>query len=160
MNATGIIRRVDDLGRVVIPKEVRKRVGIKEGMPLEIFIDKDTVTFKKYSALSDSEHMLQYFGKTLKDKNAKCFIFNEFEEIVYSSILNYHIAETTFKDYFIHNADFLQFYSLELDCDMYEKSIFINGDYCGTIFCSTNISKEEIQICLDMIKNYIKDTSV
>lgn len=40
MRATGIIRRVDDLGRVVIPKEIRKNCGIKEGDPLEIFVDK------------------------------------------------------------------------------------------------------------------------
>ncbi len=41
MRATGIIRRVDDLGRVVIPKEIRRSLGIKEGDPLEIFIDKE-----------------------------------------------------------------------------------------------------------------------
>ena len=39
MRATGIIRRIDDLGRVVVPKEIRKYVGIKEGDPLEIFVD-------------------------------------------------------------------------------------------------------------------------
>lgn len=39
MRATGIIRRVDDLGRVVIPKEIRKQLGIKESDPLELFID-------------------------------------------------------------------------------------------------------------------------
>ena len=48
MKATGIIRRVDDLGRVVIPKEVRRTLKIKEGDPLEIFTDRDYVCFKKY----------------------------------------------------------------------------------------------------------------
>ena len=49
MRATGIVRRVDDLGRVVIPKEVRKTCHIKEGDPLEIFIEEtDGVTFKLY----------------------------------------------------------------------------------------------------------------
>lgn len=49
MKATGIIRRVDDLGRVVIPKEVRRIVGICEGDPLEIYTEgKDTVCFRKY----------------------------------------------------------------------------------------------------------------
>ena len=50
MKATGIIRRIDDLGRVVIPKEVRRTLGIKEGDPLEIYTDKDCVCFKKYQA--------------------------------------------------------------------------------------------------------------
>ena len=49
MKATGIIRRVDDLGRVVIPKEIRRNCNIREGDPLEIFIQEDGgVTFKKY----------------------------------------------------------------------------------------------------------------
>lgn len=49
MKATGIIRRVDDLGRVVIPKEIRRTLGIHEGEPLEIFTEgRDTVCFRKY----------------------------------------------------------------------------------------------------------------
>lgn len=52
MKATGIIRRVDDLGRVVIPKEIRRTLKIREGDPLEIFLeDNDCVCFKRYSAL-------------------------------------------------------------------------------------------------------------
>ncbi len=50
MKATGIVRRIDDLGRVVIPKEIRRTMRIREGDPLEIFTDKDgEVIFKKYS---------------------------------------------------------------------------------------------------------------
>lgn len=49
MKATGIVRRIDDLGRVVIPKEIRRTAGIREGDPLEIFIDEDDgVVFRKY----------------------------------------------------------------------------------------------------------------
>ena len=50
MKATGIVRRVDDLGRVVIPKEIRRIAGIREGDPLEIFLDEDgAVVFRKYN---------------------------------------------------------------------------------------------------------------
>lgn len=50
MKATGIVRRIDDLGRVVIPKEVRRNFGIKEGDPLEIYTDRDgAIIFKKYA---------------------------------------------------------------------------------------------------------------
>ena len=42
MRATGIVRRIDDLGRVVIPKEIRRSMGIKEGDPLEMFIDTES----------------------------------------------------------------------------------------------------------------------
>lgn len=51
MKATGIVRRVDDLGRVVIPKEIRRSLKIREGDPLEIFIDNNSVCFQKYSTL-------------------------------------------------------------------------------------------------------------
>lgn len=50
MRATGIIRRIDDLGRVVIPKEIRRTMGIREGDSLEIYTDRDgSIIFKKYS---------------------------------------------------------------------------------------------------------------
>ena len=52
MKATGIVRRIDDLGRVVIPKEIRRTLKIREGDPLEIFLGEDNcVCFKRYSVL-------------------------------------------------------------------------------------------------------------
>lgn len=60
MKATGIVRRIDDLGRVVIPKEIRRTLKIREGDPLEILIEKNCVCFKKYSTLgSFSEDILR-----------------------------------------------------------------------------------------------------
>lgn len=54
MKATGIVRRIDDLGRVVIPKEIRRTMRIREGDPLEIFTNRDgEIIFKKYSPLLD-----------------------------------------------------------------------------------------------------------
>ena len=53
MKATGIVRRVDDLGRIVIPKEIRRKLGIKDGEPMEIFLDGKTVCFQKYSNEDD-----------------------------------------------------------------------------------------------------------
>lgn len=49
MKSTGIIRRIDDLGRVIIPKELRRTMHIREGDPLELFTDGDYVCFKKYN---------------------------------------------------------------------------------------------------------------
>lgn len=56
MRATGIIRRIDDLGRVVIPKEIRRSLKIREGDPLEIYTTKEGVCFRKYSFIN--EHAL------------------------------------------------------------------------------------------------------
>ena len=62
MKATGIVRRIDDLGRVVIPKEIRRTMRIREGDPLEIYTATDgEVIFKKYSPLGDfAEFTAQY----------------------------------------------------------------------------------------------------
>lgn len=61
MKATGIVRRIDDLGRVVIPKEIRRTMRIREGDPLEIYTSNDgEVIFKKYSAINEmSENATQ-----------------------------------------------------------------------------------------------------
>ncbi len=54
MKATGIVRRIDDLGRVVIPKEIRRTLRIREGDPLEIFVDREgEVILKKYSPIGE-----------------------------------------------------------------------------------------------------------
>ena len=58
MKATGIIRRIDDLGRVVIPKEIRQTMRIHEGDPLEIYTDTDgSVTFKRYVPISEKDYL-------------------------------------------------------------------------------------------------------
>ena len=60
MKATGIVRRIDDLGRVVIPKEIRRTLRIKEGTPLEIFTDREgEVILKKYSQIMTRWWQLQ-----------------------------------------------------------------------------------------------------
>ena len=54
LKATGVVRRIDDLGRIVIPKEIRRTLRIKEGDPLEIFTDKEgEVILKKYSPIGE-----------------------------------------------------------------------------------------------------------
>ena len=54
MKATGVVRRIDDLGRIVIPKEIRRTLRIKEGDPLEIFTDREgEVILKKYSPIGE-----------------------------------------------------------------------------------------------------------
>lgn len=66
MKATGIVRRIDDLGRVVIPKEIRRTMRIREGDPLEIFTTRDgEVIFKKYSLIGGLEDFAAQFCDTL-----------------------------------------------------------------------------------------------
>ncbi len=97
MKSTGVIRRIDDLGRIVIPKEIRRNLKIRDGENMEIFIDLDAIVLKKYSklddmlsvtdrickmlheimdynvAITDREHIISSYGKeefkNLKNKN-------------------------------------------------------------------------------------------
>ena len=66
MKATGIVRRIDDLGRVVIPKEIRRTMRIREGDPLEIYTDRDgEVIFKKYSPIGELSQFAAQYAETL-----------------------------------------------------------------------------------------------
>jgi AbrB family transcriptional regulator (stage V sporulation protein T) len=66
MKATGIVRRIDDLGRVVIPKEIRRTLRIREGDPLEIFVDREgEVILKKYSPIGELENFAKEYAESL-----------------------------------------------------------------------------------------------
>ncbi len=66
MKATGIVRRIDDLGRVVIPKEIRRTMRIREGDPLEIYTDREgKVIFKKYSPIGELASFATQYAETL-----------------------------------------------------------------------------------------------
>lgn len=66
MKATGIVRRIDDLGRVVIPKEIRRTLKIREGDPLEIFTDSDgEVILKKYSPVNELGNFAKEYADSL-----------------------------------------------------------------------------------------------
>lgn len=76
MKATGIVRRIDDLGRVVIPKEIRRTMRIREGDPLEIYTDREgEVIFKKYSPIGElADFAIQYADTLHKTCNMSVVI--------------------------------------------------------------------------------------
>lgn len=57
MKSTGVVRRVDDLGRIVIPKEIRRTLRIRDGESLEIFVDREMIALKKFSKMTDIEEI-------------------------------------------------------------------------------------------------------
>lgn len=65
MKATGIIRRVDDLGRIVIPREVRRNAGITEGTPMEIFSTADGVVLKKYNTSEELKNVVAVLSEAI-----------------------------------------------------------------------------------------------
>lgn len=66
MKTTGVIRRIDELGRIVIPKEIRRNLGIRDGESLEIFTDEDSIILKKHSQMEKFEDLGAKLGEIIK----------------------------------------------------------------------------------------------
>ncbi len=84
MKATGIVRRIDELGRVVIPKEIRRTLRIKEGDPLEIFTDRDELMLKKYSPIASLERFSGATARSLHDLSGKLAVITDTDEVLYA----------------------------------------------------------------------------
>ena len=83
MKATGIVRRIDDLGRVVIPKEIRRTMRIREGDPLEIFTESDgTVIFKKYSPIGELGEFATQYAETLSKTSGLPLVISDKDAII------------------------------------------------------------------------------
>ncbi len=83
MKATGIVRRIDDLGRVVIPKEIRRTLRIREGDPLEIFTDRDgEVILKKYSPISELGQFAAEYAETLYETLGTPAMISDRDEMI------------------------------------------------------------------------------
>lgn len=145
MKATGVVRRIDDLGRVVIPKEIRKTLRIKEGDPLEIFTDREgQVILKKYSPIGELSEFATGYAETLAKTTG-------------------HIACITDKDTIIavsggSKKEFLeQDVSTELEKLMEDKEVYTskeNSDMAMPITKSEkNDKKNNAQIVYPIISN-------
>ena len=83
MKATGIVRRIDDLGRVVIPKEIRRTLRIREGDPLEIFVDREgEVILKKYSPIGELGEFAQEYADSLYETTGHVAIITDRDAVV------------------------------------------------------------------------------
>ncbi|MBS4534683.1 stage V sporulation protein T [Clostridium sp. D2Q-14] len=83
MKATGIVRRIDDLGRVVIPKEIRRTLRIREGDPLEIFTDREgEVILKKYSPIGELNEFATEYAESLNESTGHITIICDRDNVV------------------------------------------------------------------------------
>lgn len=82
MKSTGIVRRIDDLGRIVIPKEIRKTLKIKENESLEVFINNDEIILKKFSNMNEMEKIFNDYISVLKDITGNNVIITDRDKIV------------------------------------------------------------------------------
>ena len=145
MKATGVVRRIDDLGRVVIPKEIRKTLRIKEGDPLEIFTDKEgEVILKKYSPIGELSEFASGYAETLSKTTG-------------------HIACITDKDTVIavsggSKKEFLeQNLSQELEQLMEDKEIYTSNDNNNVALPITKNDNNERQYNSQVVYPIISD---
>lgn len=83
MKATGIVRRIDDLGRVVIPKEIRRTLRIREGDPLEIFVDRDgEVILKKYSPIGELGDFAKEYAESLYESTSHVTLITDRDTVI------------------------------------------------------------------------------
>jgi AbrB family transcriptional regulator (stage V sporulation protein T) len=86
MKATGIVRRIDDLGRVVIPKEIRRTLRIREGDPLEIFTAADgEVIFKKYSPIGEFTEFAHQYAEVLNRATGMTVFISDRDHVIAAS---------------------------------------------------------------------------
>lgn len=85
MKATGIVRRIDELGRVVIPKEIRRTLRLKEGDPLEIFTTHDELTLKKYSPIATLEGFSEATARSLNLLSGKLCAICDTDSVLHAS---------------------------------------------------------------------------
>lgn len=83
MKATGIVRRIDDLGRIVVPKEIRRTLRIREGDPMEIFTDREgEIILKKYSPLGEMADFATQYAKALSQSTGMVTMITDREKVV------------------------------------------------------------------------------
>ncbi len=86
MKATGIVRRIDDLGRVVIPKEIRRTLRIREGDPLEIFTDREgEIILKKYSPIGELGTLARLYAESLSQTLGCTVCITDMDQVVSAS---------------------------------------------------------------------------
>ncbi|MEG0770317.1 MAG: stage V sporulation T C-terminal domain-containing protein [Clostridia bacterium] len=172
MKATGIVRRIDDLGRVVIPKEIRKTLHIGVGTPLEIFTSRDgEIIFKKYSPFGEISEFSNIYTNTLSKKCDVGVIITDNDVVISASgvpkkeLLEHTISSKISKiisarnPYFYKPGDTMKI-SVLSENDSYLASLVIpiitNGDTVGSVIC---VLPETGKILSESFSNTVTITS-
>ena len=165
MKSTGVLRRIDDLGRIVIPKEIRKHLKIKNGESLEIFINDDAVILKKYSYMSDLYDVAQNCSDSFYDVVNHDIIITDLNNVIAASgpskrkYLNKEISS------FINNmimerkntiegiTDETEIIKGEKEvCNFIVSPVIVSGDAVGSVII---ISDSKISDLIEKTSNFI-----
>lgn len=169
MKTTGVVRRIDELGRIVIPKEIRKNLRIKNGDSLEIFLNDEDIILKKYSPIETLENVLENYVDTFNQVIKHNIIVTDRDKVIAmaGSLKKKYLGKTISdftdrsierRDSFVErqkkSANFVE--DIEEFCYYSFSSIVNNGDAIGSvIILSTEIpitdAEEKMAIILSKI---------
>ncbi len=176
MKSTGIIRKIDDLGRVVIPKEIRKNLLIKESDNLEIFINNNEIILKKYSQISKIYDIAKYLCDTLYNNTKNNVIIFNTDKIITSdysiekkyvgkricaSLLN--SIKNREKKLEKNICELHIFNDISIKCSYVLSTILVNSEVLGAILMfneERNLDNKEyliINIVSSFIEKYLEE---
>lgn len=154
MKTTGVVRRIDDLGRIVIPKEIRKTLRIKDGESVEIFLDSDNIVLKKYSPLEGlPDFYKDYVDSIYSEIGGNVFIVDRDVILAVSGDLKKKYLDRRISsslDEIIQNrvvVSSLDFTEISLSSSLEETASYViapiisNGDAIGAVIILSTSSK-------------------
>ena len=166
MKTTGITRRIDELGRVVIPKEIRKNMNIKKGELLEIYLQDEAILLKKYNMINKKQNFLKEYIIFLSSViNCDIYVTN-MDEIVFSNVEN-SLNQKISKDLegYMKNKNMTDIFYISKHIKIYNPYYIFplnpNGDLIGYVIFNFHeenmkINKSLIDFSLAFIKNYLE----
>ena len=173
MKSTGITRRIDDLGRIVIPKEIRKNLKIKENETLEIFIENESIILRKYSSFNDMDKILENFIDVLNQITLGNIIITDRDKVIATiKTKNYDYLDKELSEYLIDiilkresklsndNEEIEITLNNKINACYYIKPIIKDSDALGSVilFKNKNIGENDklsVDIISKLIVNYL-----
>ena len=152
MKATGIVRRIDDLGRVVVPKEIRRTLRIREGDPLEIFTDRQgEIILKKYSPIGELSQFAGQYAESLSQTTGNLVCITDRDHVVAVAGNGKPLSKQMEgiienREDFVANKDDASFVKITLDdtgeqCSQAVATIICQGDAIGAVVISDKNDK-------------------
>lgn len=167
MKSTGVIRRIDELGRIVIPKEIRKNLRINNNVSLELFIEDDKLILKKYSILKSIKDIAQSLSDVLYSSlNHNIIITDLFNVLAVSGsnkkYLNKDISNSI-EDSIRRREKIFENYEKELEiikdekinCSYIINTIISNSEEIGTIIVYDDVLTEQDYKVINVVSNFI-----
>jgi len=147
VKATGIVRRIDDLGRVVIPKEIRRTLRIREGDPLEIYVDREgEIILKKYSPISELGDFAKEYADSLHENTGHIALISDRDTVI-------AVSGASKKEFLNHPVGRLAEQTMED-----RRSVLVNAEPGGTCAsCAVAHPEGECRLTAQVIAPIIAD---